>query len=426
MSQLLVLGINHQTAPVAVRERVAFAESALPAVLAELKGMPGVGEVALLSTCNRTELYAIADDVRALADWLATHPGGAPDLHAYLYRHVDGDAARHLFRVATGLDSLVLGEPQILGQVKQAWAAARAAGTLGSRLDRLFQHAFTTAKRARTETRIGASPVSVASTAVRVLQESFVRPSEATVLLIGAGETIELAARHLVQAEVARLLVANRTLAHAQELASRHGGYALPLEELDRHLAEADVVLSATASREPVITRAQAEQALARRRHRPMLLLDLAVPRDIEAGVAELRDAYLYTVDDLQRTVEDGRRTRREAADEAEAIIELQVARYAAQYAASTRTAPLRRLRDHGEAARAEVLARARRQLAAGMPPERALEFLAHALTNRLLHAPTVALREAALEGDDELARAMERLFPESGQRVENEEQREE
>jgi glutamyl-tRNA reductase len=214
-------------------------------------------------------------------------------------------------------------------------------------------------------------------------------------------------------------------LAHAQELASRHGGYALPLDELDRHLAEADVVLSATASREPVITRAQAEQALARRRHRPMLLLDLAVPRDIEASVAELRDAYLYTVDDLQRTVEDGRRTRREAADEAEAIIELQVARYAAQYAASTRTAPLRRLRDHGEAARAEALARARRQLAAGMPPERALEFLAHALTNRLLHAPTVALREAALEGGDELARAMERLFPEGGQRVENEEQRE-
>jgi glutamyl-tRNA reductase len=280
VSQLLVLGINHETAPVAVRERVAFAQEALPQALIALKALPQVQEVALLSTCNRTELYAVAGDGgEVLGEWLATHPGDAAGLHAYLYRHADGDAVRHLFRVASGLDSLVLGEPQILGQVKQAWIAARAAGTLGSRLDRLFQHAFTTAKRTRTETRIGASPVSVASTAVRLLQESFARPSEATVLLIGAGETIELAARHLVQAKVARLLVTNRTLAHAQELASRHGGYALPLDELDRHLAEADVVISATASRDPVIARAHVEAALHTRKHRPMLLIDLAVPR---------------------------------------------------------------------------------------------------------------------------------------------------
>ncbi len=414
MSQLLALGINHETAPVAVRERVAFADEALPQALHALKALPQVHEVALLSTCNRTELYAAVDEggEAVLADWLATHPGDAAGLHAYLYRHADGDAVRHLFRVASGLDSLVLGEPQILGQVKQAWAAARAAGTLGSRLDRLFQHAFTTAKRARTETRIGASPVSVASTAVRLLQESFARPSEATVLLIGAGETIELAARHLVQARVARLLVANRTLAHAQELASRHGGYALPLSELDRHLGEADVVISATASRDPVIARAQVEAALLQRRHRPMLLIDLAVPRDIEPGVAELRDAYLYTVDDLQRAVEDNRRTRREAAEEAEAIIELQVARYAEHAVASSRNAALKQMRGHGEAARAEALAKARQQLAAGASPEAALEFLAHTLTNRLLHAPTVALREAALTGDAEMARAAEKMFP--------------
>ena len=417
MSQLLVLGINHETAPVAVRERVAFAQDALEQALHALKALPQVREVALLSTCNRTELYAAAEDggEAVLSDWLATHPGDAAGLHAYLYRHADRDAARHLFRVASGLDSLVLGEPQILGQVKQAWAAARGAGTLGSRLDRLFQHAFTTAKRTRTETRIGASPVSVASTAVRLLQDSFARPSEATVLLIGAGETIELAARHLVQAKVARLLVANRTLAHAQELASRHGGYALPLAELERHLSEADVVISATASRDPVIGRAQVAAALQRRRHRPMLLMDLAVPRDIEPGVADLQDAYLYTVDDLQRAVEDNRRTRREAADEAEAIIELQVARYAEHAAASTRNGALRQLRDHGEAARASALAKARAQLAAGASPEQALELLAHTLTNRLLHAPTVALREAAIAGDPELARAAEKMFPDVG-----------
>ncbi|MEP6633668.1 MAG: glutamyl-tRNA reductase, partial [Luteimonas sp.] len=344
MTTLVALGINHQTAPVALRERVAFADDALPAALAALRALPQVHEAVLLSTCNRTELYAIADDGgRALGDWLATHPDGAGDLHAYVYRHEHGDAARHLFRVATGLDSLVLGEPQILGQVKHAWAAARAAGALGTRLDRLFQHAFVTAKRARTDTRVGANPVSVASVAVRLAQESFADPADSVVLLIGAGETIELAARHLVQAKVKRLLIANRTLAHAQDLASRHGGVALPLAEIGRHLAEADIVLSATAGREPVLTRAHVAAALAMRRHRPMLLLDLAVPRDIAADVAQLRDAYLYTVDDLERTVDDNRRGRREAADAAEAIVELQVARYAETLALGAHSAPLKR-----------------------------------------------------------------------------------
>ena len=413
MTHLVALGINHQTAPVSLRERVAFADEALPATLAALRALPQVREVALLSTCNRTELYAVTDDAGvALGEWLATHPDGVGDLHAYLYRHEDDRAVRHLFRVATGLDSLVLGEPQILGQVKHAWAAARAAGALGNRLDRLFQHAFVTAKRARTDTRVGANPVSVASVAVRLAQESFANPADSVVLLIGAGETIELAARHLVQAKVKRLLIANRTLAHAQELASRHGGVALPLTELGRHLAEADIVLSATASREPVLTRAQVAAALASRRHRPMLLLDLAVPRDIAADVAELRDAYLYTVDDLERTIEDNRRGRREAAEAAEAIVELQVARYAETLALGALNAPLKRLRAHGEAARADVLAKARQQLAAGQAPEAVLDYLAHTLTNRLLHAPTAALRDAALNGDMDLARATDKLFP--------------
>jgi glutamyl-tRNA reductase len=319
---------------------------------------------------------------------------------------------RHLFRVATGLDSLVLGEPQILGQVKHAWAVARSAGTLGSQLDRLFQHAFVAAKRARTDTRIGANPVSVASTAVRLAQASFARPSDSAVMLVGAGETIELVARHLAQSQVKRLLVANRTLAHAQELASRHGGVALPLEELDRHLGEVDIVFSATASREPVLSRAQVAAALAQRKHRPMLLLDLAVPRDIEPSVATLQDVFLYTIDDLERAIEDNRRSRREAADAAEAIVGLQVSRFMETLAASTRVEPLKRLRAHGDSARAEVLAKARQQLAAGNDPQAVLDFLAHTLTNRLLHAPTVALRQAALEGDADLARASEKLFP--------------
>ncbi|RYZ74324.1 MAG: glutamyl-tRNA reductase [Lysobacteraceae bacterium] len=406
---LWVLGLNHQTAPVALRERVAFDAVALPATLSSLQSLPGVSEAVVLSTCNRTELYAIAEDGGALHGWLADQADG---LGNYLYRHHEADAVRHLFRVATGLDSMVLGEPQILGQVKEAWAAARTHGALGAGLDRLFQQAFAVAKRARTDTRVGANPVSVASAAVRLAQNSFARLDDSTVLLVGAGETIELAARHLSDGKVKRLLVANRTLAHAQDLASRHGGYALPLGEIDRHLAEADVVFSATASREPVLTRAQVTAALAQRRHKPMLLFDLAVPRDIESAVAALDDAYLYTVDDLERAVEDNRRGRREAADAAETIIELQVARYIENLHAGARQEPLRRLRSHGEAARQEVLAKARQQLANGRQAEEVLDFLAHTLTNRLLHPPTAALREAALSGDLELARAADRLFP--------------
>ncbi|HVJ36358.1 MAG TPA: glutamyl-tRNA reductase [Stenotrophomonas sp.] len=407
---LWVLGMNHQTAPVELRERAAFDGEALPRALESLRALPQVSEAALLSTCNRTELYAVADEGAALAAWLESH---APGLQSYLYQYQDGEAVRHLFRVATGLDSMVLGEPQILGQVKEAWAAARLQGALGNRLDRLFQQTFSVAKRARTDTRIGVNPVSVASTAVRLAQESFTRLDESTVLLVGAGETIELAARHLSEGKVKRLLIANRTLAHAQTLASQHGGYALPLDELPRHLAEADVVFSATAAREPVISRRMLEDALRARRRKPVLLFDLAVPRDIEATVSELDDAYLYTVDDLERAVEDNRRSRREAASAAEAIIELQVARYLESQQATAHHAPLKRLRAFGDSTRDELLGRARAQLANGRPAEEVLEQLAHGLTNRLLHPPTAALREAALSGDAELPRAADRLFPE-------------
>lgn len=406
---LWVLGLNHQTAPVELRERVAFDAGSLPRALSSLRALPRVDEAALLSTCNRTELYAVAEDGDVLATWLADH---APGLEGYLYRHRDAAAVRHLFRVATGLDSMVLGEPQILGQVKDAWASAREHGALGNRLDRLFQQTFSVAKRARTDTRVGANPVSVASTAVRLAQSSFARLSDSTVLLIGAGETIELAARHLSEGRVQRLLIANRTLAHAQELALRHGGYALPLTELSRHLGEADVVFSATASREPVLTRDDVSTALGTRKHKPMLLFDLAVPRDIEPAVAGLADAYLYTVDDLERAVEDNRRSRREAAEAAETIIDLQVTRYVETLEASARQQPLKRLRALGDATRDDVLAKARQQLVNGRNPDEVLDFLAHTLTNRLLHPPTAALREAALSGDAELARAADRLFP--------------
>ena len=404
---LHVLGINHQTAPVSLRETVAFGPDTLRHALASLRAQAGVQEAVLLSTCNRTELYARSDNgPDALANWLAGQQRAGDDLHAYLYRHDEAHAVRHLFRVATGLDSLVLGEPQILGQVKQAWSNAREAGSLGGPLDRAFQQAFATAKRARTETTIGRNPVSVASTAVRLAQESFARLDESDVLLIGAGETIELAARHLVAGNVRRLLVANRTLAHAQELASRHGGFALPLEELDRHLAEADIVISATASRAPILHRVQVEQALRQRRHRPMLLLDLAVPRDVAQDVSGLRDVFLYTVDDLERAIEDNRAARRDAAEQAEAIIEVHASRFLSALGQGDSSAPLRRLREHGQAVQAQALAKARAQLAAGRDPAEVLDLLAHTLTNKLLHAPSAALREDAALGD-----AVARLF---------------
>jgi glutamyl-tRNA reductase len=390
------------------------AEEDTPSALTGLLAEPGIAEAALLSTCNRTEIYCsvAAGHESSPAAWLARHHGVSPDrLATYLYCHQQQDAARHLFRVATGLDSLILGEPQILGQVKQAYQMARNAGTLKAPLERLFQQSFAVAKRVRTDTRIGAHPVSVAFAAVRLARQVFAQLDQASVLLIGAGDTIELTARHLVDQRVDRLLVANRTLEHAQALATRYGGYALALNELDRHLAEADIVICATASREPLLRRSQIERALKARRNRPMLLLDLAVPRDIEAAVAELDNVYLYTVDDLEQVIENSRRSRREAAEQAEAIIDLQVEHYLAWWRASDQQHTLLRLRHRGETDRDAVLARAFDLIAQGRSPQQALEYLAHTLTNKLLHAPSANLRAAAMRGDSELLQAGERLF---------------
>ena len=411
---LLALGLNHQTAPVALREKLAIAPGVLADALRELVTQPGVTEAALLSTCNRTEIYCHVTPgaERQPEHWLAQFGQLRPDqLDAYLYRHRDVAAARHLFRVATGLDSMVLGEPQILGQVKEAWQAARHHGALKTPLDRLFQQTFAVAKRARTDTRIGAHPVSVAFAAVRLAQQVFTALDQATVLLIGAGDTIELAARHLADHKVKRLLVANRTLEHAQTLASRFGGIALPLDELERHLPEADIVLSATASRDPVLRKDMVQRALRQRRHRPMFLLDLAVPRDIEPAIAQLDDVFLYSVDDLEQVIDENRRSRREAAEQAEAIIALQVEHYMAWWRASGEQDTLRRLRQRGEATRDAVLARASELLAQGKSPQHALDYLAHTLTNKLLHTPSATLRQAAQQGDRELLHAAARLF---------------
>ena len=411
---LIALGINHLTAPVALRERVAFPAGDTPPALAELTSQAGVREAAILSTCNRTELYCTVDagyeDMPG--DWLHRHQDlGQAHIDEFLYRHDDANAVRHLFRVATGLDSMVLGEPQILGQVKDAYAMARAAHTLKAPLERLFQNTFAVAKRVRSETRIGANPVSVAFTAVRLAEQVFADLRGACVLLVGAGETIELVGRHLTEARVRRLIVANRTLENAQALATRFGGYAIALGDLDRHLAEADIVIASTASREPVLARQQVEAAIAARKRRPMFLLDLAMPRDIDPAVASLADVYLYTLDDLREAIDENLRSRREAAREAEAMIDLSVEHFMDWWRSLELHNPVADLRRQAETSRDAVLARAQSLLAHGKTPEEALAYLANTLTNKLLHAPSANLRHAALRGDADLLRAAERLF---------------
>ena len=411
---LIALGLNHLTAPVSLREQVAFDADAAGEALRELKSEPGVEEALILSTCNRTELYVgVAQGAeQAPQAWLNRHHRLTPGkLDEFLYRHDEDAAVRHMFRVATGLDSMVLGEPQILGQVKDAYQLARDARALGAPLERLLQHTFAVAKRVRTDTRIGAHTVSVAFTAVRLAEQVFTDLKQACVLLIGAGDTVELAARHLVDKQVSRLIVANRTLENAQELASRYGGYAIALADLPQHLAEADIVISSTAARQPVVTRAMVEPALAARKRRPMFMVDIAVPRDIDPAVATLEDVYLYGIDDLQQVIDGNRRSREAAAREAETIIDLQVDRYMAWRRALTLRNPAIDLRQHAERYRDEVLLKAQAMLARGKSPEEALAFLANTLTNKLLHHPSARLREAALNGDVDLLHAAGRLY---------------
>ncbi|MBW8074946.1 glutamyl-tRNA reductase [Metallibacterium scheffleri] len=412
--RLIAYGLDHQTAPLALREQVAIADAMLPEALRELRAQPGVEEALILSTCNRTELYcSVHEGAEPVpAQWLhARHCLPAGRLDDMLRQWSEREAVRHLFRVATGLESMVLGEPQILGQLKEAYQHAHTAGTLDVTLERLLQNTFAVAKRVRTDTGIGTQPVSVAYTAVRLAERLFTDIAHACVLLIGAGETIELAARHLSERRVARLTVVNRTVGHALALVQRTGGLAAALSDLPAQLAEADIVISSTASPAPIIDRAMVQQALARRRHRPMFMVDLAVPRDIAAEVAELRDVFVYSIDDLRQVVDEGRRVREAAAEEAQTLIELQVERFCAWRKALAAHNPVQTLRQAAAQQRDEVLARAQAMIAHGKSPDEALAFLANTLTNKLLHTPSVKLREAAEQGDTELLRAAARLY---------------
>lgn len=411
---LLVLGINHKTAAVGVREQVAFTPTQLEVALAQLRALPGVEEAAVLSTCNRTELYCVTESQgeRAVLEWLGRfHNLEVQDLAKNAYHYLDNDAARHLMRVAVGLDSMVLGEPQIFGQLKEAYQTARQYNGLGGELERLFQHTFAVAKQVRTETGIGENPVSVAYAAVSMASRIYDDFSRQRALLIGAGETIELVARHLREAGIRELIVANRTRERAEQLAAEFSAQAISLAEIPDALSRADIVISSTAAPLPILGKGMVEQAIKKRRHRPIFMVDIAVPRDIEPQVGELGDVFLYTVDDLHEVIEENRRHRQVAASEAETLIEQGVGHW--QHERRVRGAGdlIRRYREQGEALRAAAEAQAMAQLAKGDDPEKVVARLARQLSNKLMHGPTLRLREASGAERHDIVAAAEALL---------------
>ncbi len=398
---LVAIGINHKTATVDLREKVAFSPDKIHDAMKSLACTTQTGEAVIVSTCNRTELYCNNASREDVVAWLEHYHGlSHSDVAPCLYQYEGQMAVKHLMRVACGLDSLVLGEPQILGQVKQSFAKAKEAGTIAVTMDRLFQNTFSVAKKVRTETEIGAAAVSVAFAAVSMAKHIFSSLSHTKVLLVGAGETIELVARHLKENGVNEMVVANRTLERAQGMCEEFNAKAITLTEIPDFLPQADIVISSTASPLPILGKGMVEKALKQRRHQPMLLVDIAVPRDIEAEVAELDDAFLYTVDDLQSIIEQNMASRKEAAEQAEIIADEQAHLFMDWIRSLESVDSIRDYRTQSMAIKDEIVARALNRLAQGGDAEQVVLELANKLTNRLIHAPTQALTAASRQGD--------------------------
>jgi glutamyl-tRNA reductase len=413
------LGLNHTTAPLDLRGRFAFAIDQIAPTLHSLRSSFGAHrhpdvEAAIISTCNRTEIYCAADHLALdhTVDWLAQSGGVAPALlrsHAYTLH--DDNAARHAFRVASGLDSMVLGEAQILGQMKDAVRVAETAGSLGSTLNQLFQRSFAVAKEVRTATEIGAHSISMAAAAVRLAAQLFEDLKQTRVLFVGAGEMIDLAVTHFAAKEPTSIVIANRTLERGEKLASRFGGEAMRLADLPERLAEFDIVVSCTASTLPLIGLGAVERALKLRKHRPMFMVDLAVPRDIEPEVKALEDIYLYTVDDLAQVVQQGHASRLAAVAEAEVIIDAGVRSFM-HWLDQRGTVPLiQQLNAQTDEWRAMELARARKLLAKGEPVEAVLEALSRGLTQKMLHGAMAELHAGDASAREHTAQAISRLF---------------
>ncbi|HZZ94061.1 MAG TPA: glutamyl-tRNA reductase [Usitatibacter sp.] len=410
---LAILGVSHHSAPLDVREKLAFPPERQAEALAQLAAQPGVAEAALLSTCNRTEIVCRAEDVEAVRAWLRAHADreGVP-LDPHLYCHLEEGAVRHLFRVASGLDSMVLGEPQILGQVKQAAKSAEGAGTVGSTLGKLFQQTFAVAKQVRTQTSLGGQSISMSAAALRLAENLFGDLKRTNLLLIGVGEMVELAATYFVARQPREVVVANRTLARGEAFAERFSAQAIALADLPARIAGFDIILTGTASSLPILGKGLIERALKERRHRPMFIVDFAVPRDVEREVAELRDVFLYTIDDLGSIVQQGLESRRAASADAEAIVEREVEAFRAWRSARGAVPVIVELRKRAREYQESELAKARGRLAKGEAPDKVLESLAKGLANKFLHHPSQALSRAPDHERAALERAIEVLYP--------------
>jgi glutamyl-tRNA reductase len=419
MIPLFVLGINHDSASVEVRERVAFSPESIEDALQHLVEQTSAVESAIMSTCNRTELYAVLDAsiptdvaVTELLNWLASHHKlDISILQQCYYCHTHEAAVKHMMCVASGLNSLVLGEPQILGQMKSSYAVAQSANTLSSELHSVFQKVFGVAKRVRTNTAIGENPVSVAYAAVSLAQQIFSDLKQDTALLIGAGETIDLVARHLRQQGIKQMIFANRTLERAQRLAQEFSAKAVLLSDIPEQLVHADIVISSTASQLPILGKGAVESALKQRRHKPMFMVDIAVPRDIEMEVGDLADVYLYTVDDLREVIDENKQSRENAANEAYAIIDEAVTTYMQETRARHSVSAIKSYRQHAEQLRDEALEKALRDLSNGVSADEVIQYMANSLTNKLLHTPTRQLKQASTDGDHALLNLTQKLF---------------
>ena len=409
---LFALGLNHATAPVSVREQIAFQLDTLGTALRDLLGQPQVKEAAILSTCNRTEVYFNGGDAQAVMRWLESfHRVPKAALLPHVYTLPQAEAVPHAFRVASGLDSMVLGEPQILGQMKQAVKSAEAAGTLGLVLNRLFQRTFAVAKDVRTQTDIGSASISMAAAAIKLAERIFPSIAAQRVLLIGAGEMIDLCATHLAARRPKSMTVANRTLERGAQLASRVQADAITLNELPERLAQFDIVVTSTASSLPILGKGMLERAIKQRRHAPMFIVDLAVPRDVEPEARGLDDVFLYSVDDLASIVKDNLQIRVEAVREAEAMIAEQAQSFLRWLEGRSVVPMITALHGHHDVLRAAELERAKRLLANGAPVEQVLDQLARGLTNKFLHAPTQALNGAGEAERAELLALFQRVY---------------
>ena len=382
-------------------------------VLAALRELPEIDEAVVLSTCNRTEIYAVGETTNTenLHNWLKTEHNISADAEKALFSLEGDEAVRHLFRVACGLDSMVLGEPQILGQLKDAYRHAEGAETVGKTLSHLFPHTFSVAKKVRTDTEIGSSPVSVAYAAVSLADQFFSGFEQHTALLIGAGSTIELVARHLDGKGIGRMFVANRDIARAQTLANKFDGFALPLSELAGTLPDADILISSTASPDYIVSLDDMKSAIHARKRKPVFAVDIAVPRDLDPAISSLNDVYLYSIDDLDKVIVEGQSKRESAVTDANRILDEETRRYLNMLRAREVVPLITALRDRGDALRTEVMDQARRRIAKGADSEEVLEYVTASLMKKLLHQPSVRLREAGEMSDEVLIEAARTLF---------------